>query len=361
MVGDAALRTGHYRTATDVLRDGAGSGWESGVRERRGDRAGMGGAGARPARGRVPAPGDGVAETTPACDRITEVALALVGAASGSPESAATLAELAARPDADPAFRQMAPFLEAYARYWSGDLSRRRGCLHRVRGRASRQPIHRRRALRGGDRRSRGAGRDAEAQADLRGARRGRQEPGRLSSAPDGSSTGARCCGRGCAATAHCRPADAATGRRPARRGRRPSGPAALEQRSAQGARRWRRAPAPDHDRPAHARSRPADAARRSRRQRRACRSRRRPRRRRSARRHGVTPPPRAVSSGAQGSRPFRGPRRRGGLAAARAAGGSACWRARTAPRAPDAGAERSAAPRPWRQPDLQHDHRRHQ
>jgi hypothetical protein len=52
---------------------------------------------------------------------ITDVALGLVGSARGTRDGPILLATAATRPDIDPAWREIAPLLDAYARYWQGD------------------------------------------------------------------------------------------------------------------------------------------------------------------------------------------------------------------------------------------------
>ena len=51
---------------------------------------------------------------------------------------ASELAAAGARPDVDPQFREIAPLLDAYARYWAGRSAGRRRCVHGIRGVASR-------------------------------------------------------------------------------------------------------------------------------------------------------------------------------------------------------------------------------
>jgi hypothetical protein len=180
MVGDAALRTGLYRTATEyfaMVREAGGTPEYTSAAE-------IGLAWAALGRGRLTDASqhmENVAETTPALQPFAETVLALIGAASGSPDSYATLAELAARPDADPAFRQMGPLLEAYARYWSGDLT---GAADAFTAFAVANPDSRFTddALYAAAQAKQRLGRDAEAQADFEALAADDKTRGRLSS-----------------------------------------------------------------------------------------------------------------------------------------------------------------------------------
>jgi tetratricopeptide (TPR) repeat protein len=119
-LGDAALRVGRYRMATELFEAVRASGDAAfaGAAE-------VGLAWAALGRGRL---GDAsqhletAGALNPWLERFTDFAAALVAAADGAPDGRAALAAAAARPDIDPALREVAPLLDAYARYWEGDV-----------------------------------------------------------------------------------------------------------------------------------------------------------------------------------------------------------------------------------------------
>jgi len=163
-LGDAALRLGRYRMATDVfeaVRD-TGDPTFSSLAE-------VGLAGAALGRGRLPDASEHLAaagELNPGLRSYTDVAVALVDAASGAPGGREELAAVALRPDVDPQFREIAPLLDAYSRYWAGDVA---GAADAFTAFAVAHPDSRFAddALYAAAQAKQRAGRDAEAQADL--------------------------------------------------------------------------------------------------------------------------------------------------------------------------------------------------
>jgi tetratricopeptide (TPR) repeat protein len=119
-LGDAALRTGRYRLATDLftqVREGDAGASFSSIAE-------VGLAWTMLGRGRLDQAYEHLAAAgalNPELQPATDIALALVAAAREDPDAGAALAGTAARSDLDPAFREAAPLLAAYARLWSGD------------------------------------------------------------------------------------------------------------------------------------------------------------------------------------------------------------------------------------------------
>ncbi len=121
LLADAALRVGRYHMATDLFETVQASGDPSfnGPAE-------IGLAWAALGRGRLTDAAqhlDTAATSNPALRSFTDILVALVAAANGAPDGRAALAAAAARPDIDPAFREAAPLLDAYARYWAGDVA----------------------------------------------------------------------------------------------------------------------------------------------------------------------------------------------------------------------------------------------
>jgi len=120
-LGDAALRLGRYRMANDIfeaVRD-TGDPNFAGLAE-------VGLAGAALGRGRLPDASEhleAAGELNPGLRSYTDVAVALVDAASGTPGGREELAAVLMRPDADPQLRDIAPLLDAYAQYWAGDVA----------------------------------------------------------------------------------------------------------------------------------------------------------------------------------------------------------------------------------------------
>jgi tetratricopeptide (TPR) repeat protein len=163
-LGDAALRLGRYRMATDVfeaVRDTGDPNF--------GSLAEIGLAGAALGRGRLPDASEHLAaagELNPGLRSYTDVAVALVDAASGTPGGREELAAAALRPDVDPQFREIAPLLDAYSRYWAGDAASAADAFTAF---AVAHPDSRFAddALYAAAQAKQRAGRDAEAQADL--------------------------------------------------------------------------------------------------------------------------------------------------------------------------------------------------
>ena len=178
-LADAALRIGHYRMATELLetvRDGGDPGL--------GSVAEVGLAWAALGRGRLTDAYQHLetAGTLNAQLRSwSDATMALVGAAGGAPDARAALAAAVARPDVDPAFREAAPLLDAYARYWAGDAA---GAADAFTAFAVAHPGSRFAddALYAAAQAKRRAGRAAEAQADLEALAGDRRGHGPLSS-----------------------------------------------------------------------------------------------------------------------------------------------------------------------------------
>src|SRR5262245_35554813 len=163
-LGDAALRLGRYRMATDVFEAVRDTGDPAVA-----SLAEIGLAGTAPGRGRLSDASEHLAaagELNPALRSYTDVAVALVDAASGAPGGREELAAVALRPDVDPEFRAIAPLLDAYSRYWSGDAA---GAADAFTAFAVAHPDSRFAddALYAAAQAKQRAGRDAEAQADL--------------------------------------------------------------------------------------------------------------------------------------------------------------------------------------------------
>jgi tetratricopeptide (TPR) repeat protein len=121
LLSDAALRTGQAAVARDLALDlqrGAVDPAMSGMLE-------LMLAWTALARGRfaeASARLENAGTLNPALGPVADPALGLVASARGQRDGPALLAVAAARPDLDPAWREVAPLLEAYARYWQGDM-----------------------------------------------------------------------------------------------------------------------------------------------------------------------------------------------------------------------------------------------
>jgi tetratricopeptide (TPR) repeat protein len=119
-LGDAALRIGRYRMATELFDAVRATGDPAfaGAAE-------IGLAWSALGRGRLTDAAqhfESAGSLNPQVEPFADFALALVAAANGAPDGPAALAAAAARPDIDPALREIAPLLDAYARYWTGDV-----------------------------------------------------------------------------------------------------------------------------------------------------------------------------------------------------------------------------------------------
>jgi tetratricopeptide (TPR) repeat protein len=163
-LGDAALRIGRYRMATELFQAARDSGDPKfeGAAE-------IGLAWAALGRGHLDDAYkhlESAGELNPAFRSFTDVTMALVAAADGDPDGRAALAAAAARPDVDPGFREVAPLLDAYARYWAGDAD---GAAAAFTAFAVAHPDSRFAddAVYAAAQAKQLAGRDAEAQADL--------------------------------------------------------------------------------------------------------------------------------------------------------------------------------------------------
>lgn len=163
-LGDAALRIGRYRLATEffeAVRDG-----DNPVIGSIGE---MGMAWAALGRGRLDEAYqhfEAAGAMTPAWGSSMDVLTALVAAANGDPGASAALAAAVARPDVAPELREAGPLLDAYARYWAGDAD---GAAVAFTAFAVAHPNSRYAddAVYAAAQAKQLAGRDAEAQADL--------------------------------------------------------------------------------------------------------------------------------------------------------------------------------------------------
>jgi tetratricopeptide (TPR) repeat protein len=118
LLGDAAIRAGRYRTATEFFMAVQDAGLAS--------TAELGMAWASLGRGQLTDAYDhlGAAGTlAPELRPLTDYAMAMVAVANGSPGGRTALAAAEAQDNVDPALREVAPLLDAYARYWSGDAA----------------------------------------------------------------------------------------------------------------------------------------------------------------------------------------------------------------------------------------------
>ena len=163
-LGDAALRVGRYRMAGDLF-----DAVREGDNPVLGSYAEVGMAWAALGRGRLADAYEhleAAGTLNPALGSFTDVTMALVAAANGDPDGRAALAAAAARSDVDPGFREVAPLLDAYARYWAGDVA---GAADAFTAFAVAHPDSRFAddALYAAAQAKQRAGRDAEALADL--------------------------------------------------------------------------------------------------------------------------------------------------------------------------------------------------
>lgn len=122
LLGDAALRTGRYRWATEYFE----SVREGGQGPALTSTAEIGLAWAALGRGRLADAYEHFANAGALNEQVrslTDFAMALVAAADGAPDGPAALAAAAARAGLDPAFGEIAPLLDGYARLWAGDTA----------------------------------------------------------------------------------------------------------------------------------------------------------------------------------------------------------------------------------------------
>jgi len=119
LLGDAAVRVGQYRTASEffgAVRDaGLASAAEIGM------------AWASLGRGRLTDAYDHLSAANsldPALQPVTAFAMAVVAAANGSRAGPEVLAAAEAQEGLDPSLREVAPLLDAYVSYWAGDAAR---------------------------------------------------------------------------------------------------------------------------------------------------------------------------------------------------------------------------------------------
>ena len=109
---------------------------------------------------------DAAVALNPALRSVADPAIGLFASARGLRDGPAMLAAAGARPDLDPAWREIAPLLDAYARYWQGDQA---GAADAFTAFAVSSPGSRFAddAVYAAARAKRRAGRTAEAEADL--------------------------------------------------------------------------------------------------------------------------------------------------------------------------------------------------
>ena len=118
LLGDAAIRAGRYRTASEFFMAVQDAGLASAAE--------LGMAWASLGRGQL---GDAYEHLSAAGSRdptlrpMTDFAMAMVAAANGDPDARAALAAAEAQGGVDPALLEVAPLLDAYGRYWSGDAA----------------------------------------------------------------------------------------------------------------------------------------------------------------------------------------------------------------------------------------------
>ncbi|HJW67780.1 MAG TPA: hypothetical protein VJ829_00320, partial [Candidatus Binatia bacterium] len=176
LLGDAAVRAGRYRTATEffmVVQDaGLASAAEFGMAW-----ASLGRGQLTEAYDHLGAAGSLAPELRPFAD----YAMAMVAVANGSPDGRTALATAEAQGNVDPALREVAPLLNAYARYWSGDAA---GAADAFTAFAVANPDSRFTddAVYAAAQAKLRAGREDEAQADLEALAGDQQVKGRLSS-----------------------------------------------------------------------------------------------------------------------------------------------------------------------------------
>src|SRR5262249_43693195 len=176
LLGDAAIRAGRYRTASEFFMAVQDAGLASAAE--------IGLAWASLGRGRLTdayAHLSAAGELAPDLRPTTDMAMAIVAAANGSPGGRAALAAAVAQNGIDPAFREVAPLLDAYARYWGGDAA---GAADAFTAFAVAHPDSRFAddALYAAAQAKLRAGREDEAQADLESPAGDQPSQGRLSS-----------------------------------------------------------------------------------------------------------------------------------------------------------------------------------
>jgi tetratricopeptide (TPR) repeat protein len=118
LLGDAAVRVGQYRTASEFFGTVGDAGLTSAAE--------LGMAWASLGRGRLADAYEhlSAANSDPALQQATAFAMAIVAAANGSQTGPALLAAAEAQGGLDPALREVAPLLDAYVSYWGGDPAR---------------------------------------------------------------------------------------------------------------------------------------------------------------------------------------------------------------------------------------------
>ena len=176
LLGDAAIRAGRYRTASEFFMAVQDAGLASAAE--------LGMAWASLGRGQL---GDAyehlsaVGSSDPTLRPMTDFAMAMVAAANGAPDARAALAAAEAQGGVDPALLEVAPLLDAYGRYWSGDAA---GAADAFTAFAVAHPDGRFTddALYAAAQAKLRAGRDDEAQADLEALAGDQPTKGRLSS-----------------------------------------------------------------------------------------------------------------------------------------------------------------------------------
>jgi len=118
LLGDAAVRAGRYRTATEFFMAVQDAGLANAAE--------LGMAWASLGRGQLTEAYDHLSaagSVAPELRPFTDYAMAMVAVANGSRDGRTALAAAEAQENVDPALREVAPLLNAYARYWSGDAA----------------------------------------------------------------------------------------------------------------------------------------------------------------------------------------------------------------------------------------------
>jgi tetratricopeptide (TPR) repeat protein len=119
LLGDAAVRVGQYRTASELFGAVRDAGLASAAE--------IGMAWASLGRGRLADAYEHLSAANsldPASQQMTAFAMAVVATANGSRTGPELLTAAEAQGELDPAFREVAPLLDAYASYWGGDPAR---------------------------------------------------------------------------------------------------------------------------------------------------------------------------------------------------------------------------------------------
>jgi len=165
LLSDAAMRTGQVEVARDLVLDLQ----QSTVDPAMGGMLEMVLAWTALLQGRLAEAStrlDAAVALNPALRSVADPAIGLVASARGLRDGPAMLAAAGARPDLDPAWREIAPLLDAYARYWQGDQA---GASDAFTAFAVSSPGSRFAddAVYAAARAKRRAGRTAEAEADL--------------------------------------------------------------------------------------------------------------------------------------------------------------------------------------------------